>query len=48
MNYIGKWRFHSIGVINESGELIYLSAEEYLNSPMLLFYHISRNLATPF
>ena len=34
MNYIGKWRFHSIGVINESGELIYLSAEEYLNSPM--------------
>ena len=34
MNYIGKWRLHSIGVINESGELIYLSAEEYLNSPM--------------
>ena len=34
MNYIGKWRFHSIGVINESGELIYLSAEEYINSPM--------------
>ncbi|MBQ7974989.1 MAG: hypothetical protein IJ300_04810 [Clostridia bacterium] len=34
MNYIGKWRFHSIGVINESGELTYMSAEEYLNSPM--------------
>lgn len=34
MNYIGKWRFHSIGVINESGNLTYLNAEEYLNSPM--------------
>ena len=34
MNYIGKWRFHSIGVINESGELTYMGAEKYLNSPM--------------
>ena len=34
MNYIGKWRFHSVGVINESGELTYMGAEEYLNSPM--------------
>ena len=34
MNYIGKWRFHSIGIINESGNLTYMSAEEYLNSPM--------------
>ena len=28
MNYIGKWLFHSIGVINESGNLTYMSAEE--------------------
>ena len=29
MNYIGKWRFHSIGVINEAGNLTYMNAEEY-------------------
>ena len=34
MNYVGKWRFHSIGVINESDSLTYISAEEYLKSPM--------------
>ena len=34
MNYIGIWRFHSVGVINESGNLTYLNADEYLNSPM--------------
>ena len=34
MNYIGKWRFHSIGVINEAGNLTYMNAEEYINSPM--------------
>lgn len=34
MNYIGKWRFHSIGVTNESGNLTYMNAEEYINSPM--------------
>ena len=34
MSYIGKWRFHSIGVINEAGNLTYMNAEEYINSPM--------------
>lgn len=34
MNYIGKWRFHSIGVIDESDSLTYMNAEEYLASPM--------------
>lgn len=34
MNYIGKWRFHSVGVINESGNLTYMNTEEYINSPM--------------
>jgi len=35
MNYVGKWMFHSIGVINENDEMVYMNAEEYLNSPML-------------
>lgn len=35
MSYIGKWIFHSIGMMNEKDEMVYMSAEEYLNSPML-------------
>ncbi len=35
MSYIGIWKFHSIGVINDGDELAYLNAEEYINSPML-------------
>lgn len=34
MNYIGKWTFHSIGNMDENDKLVYLSAEEYLKSPM--------------
>lgn len=34
MDYFGTWVFHSIGVMNENDEMVYLSAEEYLNSPM--------------
>ena len=34
MSYIGIWKFHSIGVINDGDELAYLNAEEYINSPM--------------
>ena len=34
MSYVGKWVFHSIGVMNENDELVYMNAEEYLNSPM--------------
>lgn len=29
MSYIGKWGFHSIGVINEADNLTYMNAEEY-------------------
>lgn len=34
MNFVGKWVFHSIVVANENDELVRMSAEEYLNSPM--------------
>lgn len=35
MSYVGKWVFHSIGTMNENDEMVYMDAEEYLNSPML-------------
>lgn len=35
MDFIGKWKFHSIGTHTDSGELVYLTAESYLNLPML-------------
>lgn len=34
MSYVGKWVFHSIGMINDSDEMVYLGAEEYLKAPM--------------
>ena len=34
MSYVGKWVFHSIGTIDENDEMVYMNAEEYLNSPM--------------
>ena len=34
MRYVGKWVFHSIGMMNDSDEIVYLSAEEYLKAPM--------------
>ena len=34
MSYVGKWVFHSVGVMNENDEMVYMGAEEYLNSPM--------------
>jgi len=34
MSYVGKWVFHSIGAINDKDEMVYMNAEEYLNSPM--------------
>jgi len=34
MSYVGKWIFHSIGTITDADEMVYLSAEEYLKSPM--------------
>lgn len=33
MNYIGTWKFHSIGSFTEDA-IEYLSKEEYINSPM--------------
>lgn len=35
MSYIGKWSFHSIGQMDENGAMTYMTAEEYLNSPMM-------------
>ena len=35
MSYVGKWVFHSIGVMNENDEMVYMNAEEYLASPMI-------------
>ena len=34
MSYVGKWVFHSIGAVNENDEMVYMGAEDYLNSPM--------------
>ncbi|MBQ9135392.1 MAG: hypothetical protein IJX66_04795 [Lachnospiraceae bacterium] len=35
MSYVGKWKFHSIGTVDdETCERIWLKAEEYMNSPM--------------
>ena len=34
MSYVGKWVFHSIGMVNDSDEVVFLSAEEYLKTPM--------------
>ena len=28
MSYVGKWVFHSIGMVNDSDEVEFLSAEE--------------------
>lgn len=34
MNYMGKWKFHSVMTFDDNDIPVYLSAEEYLNSPM--------------
>lgn len=34
MDFIGYWKFHSIGTFDDNNVLVYLSAEEYLNSDM--------------
>ena len=34
MSYVGKWKFHSIGGMNEKDEMVFMNAEEYLHSPM--------------
>ena len=35
MSYVGKWKFHSIGTINENDEMVFMDAKEYLESPMM-------------
>ncbi|MBP1542706.1 MAG: hypothetical protein J6A16_01305 [Oscillospiraceae bacterium] len=34
MNYIGKWKFHSVMTFDDDNMPVYLTPEEYLNSPM--------------
>lgn len=35
MSYIGKWKFHSIGTVDdETCERVWLNGEGYMNSPM--------------
>lgn len=35
MSYVGKWKFHSIGTVDdETDERVWLNGEEYMNSPM--------------
>lgn len=34
MSYVGKWVFHSIGMIMDSDEMVYLDSESYLKAPM--------------
>ena len=34
MSYVGKWVFHSIGMVNDSDEMVCLRAEEYRKAPM--------------
>ena len=34
MSYVGKWVFHSIAAMNDSDEMEYLTADEYLKAPM--------------
>ena len=34
MNFAETWKFHSIGVITEDKGLVYMTAEEYLASPI--------------
>lgn len=34
MSFVGKWIFHSIGIATDDERVAYLSAEDYLKSPM--------------
>lgn len=34
MGYVGKWMFHSIGILTDADEMVYFGAEDYLKSPM--------------
>ena len=34
MEFIGKWKFHSVAVWDDEGNTVYMNAEQYLSSPM--------------
>ena len=34
MSYVGRWVFHSIGMVNDDDEMVYMTSEEYLAAPM--------------
>ena len=34
MNYVGKWKLHSVVTFDDNDMHVYLTPEEYLNSPM--------------
>lgn len=34
MDFVGRWVFHSVGQMTEDDEMVYMTAEEYLASPM--------------
>ena len=34
MSYLGTWKFHSIGTMRDEGEMVYLTADEYLKEPI--------------
>lgn len=34
MSYVGIWKFHSVGVISDEDEMVFLGAQEYISSPM--------------
>ena len=31
MSYVGKWKFHSIGIVTENDEMVYMGTQEYLD-----------------
>ena len=33
MSYVGRWIFHSIGIFDDSGKTVYMTADEYMNMP---------------
>ncbi len=34
MSYVGDWKFDSIGTFNDEGQMIWMNAQEYIDSPI--------------
>lgn len=34
MEFIGTWKFHSIGALNHEEKMVYMNATQYIDSPM--------------